>query len=68
MWAFLRMLGLWLVTGFDDFVVERFWWRLRRGDVGGAFRVWSDLLFGFWGCALVPLLVAALVALFVAST
>lgn len=67
MWTRLRGIGLWLVTGFDDIVIERFWARLERGDVAGAFRVWSDLLFGWWGCAVVFLLLGALVVLGIAA-
>ncbi|HEU4629121.1 MAG TPA: hypothetical protein VFS08_05225 [Gemmatimonadaceae bacterium] len=65
--ARLRGVGLWFVTGFDDIVVERCWGRLRRGDVRGALRVWTELLFGFWGCAVVPLALAAVIALIVAA-
>ncbi|HEX5581719.1 MAG TPA: hypothetical protein VFX39_09095 [Gemmatimonadaceae bacterium] len=60
MWARVRGVGLWFATGFDDFVVERTWGRLREGDVAGAVRVWTDLLTGFWGCAVVLVLVVAL--------
>ena len=66
--ARLRAFGLWFVTGFDDFVIERFWGRLRRGDVQGAFRVWTDLLLGWWGCAVVPLVLVLAIALLVAAT
>ena len=52
-WARVRGVGLWFATGFDDFVVERTWGRLRRGDVSGALRVWTDLVTGFWGCAVI---------------
>lgn len=65
--ARLRAVGLWFVTGFDDFVIERCWARLRRGDVRGALRVWTELLLGWWGCALVPLALAGLIALVVAA-
>jgi hypothetical protein len=65
--ARLRAVGLWFVTGLDDFVVERFWTRLRRGDVRGAFRVWTELLLGWWGCALVPLVLTAVIVLIVAA-
>lgn len=63
MWARVRGVGLWFATGFDDFVVERTLGRLRRGDVSGAIRVWTDLVTGFWGCAVVLVALVALVAL-----
>lgn len=65
--ARLRAFGLWFVTGFDDVVIERCWGRLRRGDVRGALRVWADVLLGWWGCAVVPLALAAVIALVVAA-
>jgi hypothetical protein len=52
MWTRLRGIGLWFVTGFDDVFVERFWKRLRRGEVAAAFRTFPDVVLGFWGCAL----------------
>lgn len=61
MWSRLRGIGLWFTTGFDDFVVERTIGNLRRGDVSGALRTWTDLVVGFWGCAVVLVVVLALV-------
>ena len=61
MWSRVRGVGLWFATGFDDFVVERTFGNLRRGDVAGALRTWTDLVAGFWGCAVVLLLAVALV-------
>jgi hypothetical protein len=57
MWKRLRAIGMWFVTGFDDFVLERFWPRLKRGEFAAAFSVWTELFVGFWGCAVVILLV-----------
>lgn len=62
MWKSVRGVGLWFATGFDDFVVERTLGNLRRGDVAGALRVWTDLFLGFWGCAVVLAIIVALVA------
>jgi hypothetical protein len=67
MWARLRGIALWFVTGLDDIFVERFWKRLRRGDVAAAFRVFPDVLLGFWGCSLVALLLALGVAALAAA-
>ena len=66
MWARLRGVGLWFVTGLDDVFVERFWARLRRGQVAAAFRVFPDVILGFWGCGAVLAAVALVVALVVA--
>ena len=52
---------MWFVTGFDDYVVERTWRALRRGEGAVTVRAWRDLVTGFPGCAL-PVL-AGLVAL-----
>ena len=60
MWPRLRGVALWIYTGLDDVFVERFWKRLRRGEVAAAFRTFPDILLGFWGCSL-----AALVAMVV---
>ena len=62
MWARLRGVALWIYTGLDDVFVERFWKRLRRGEVAAAFRVFPDILLGFWGCSLAALLAVALLA------
>ena len=59
MWARVRGIALCFVTGLDDVFVERFWKRLRRGEIAAAFRVFPDVLLGFWGCS-ATLLVAAL--------
>jgi len=67
MWARLRGIALWFVTGLDDIFIERFWKRLRRGDVAAAFRVFPDVLLGFWGCSLVALLLALGVAALAAA-
>lgn len=54
---------MWIVTGLDDFVVERTWRALRRGDHTVPVRAWGDLVSGFPGCAITVLAVAvALVA------
>ena len=62
MWPRLRGVALWIYTGLDDVFVERFWKRLRRGEVAAAFRVFPDILLGFWGCSLAALLAVALLA------
>ena len=60
----LRDFGMWVVTAIDDVVVERFWRRLRRGQIGPAFAVWGEFLTGWWGCAaLLALIVIAIVLL-----
>lgn len=58
---------MWFVTAFDDFVVERTWRALRRGEGHVTARAWRDLVLGFPGCA-IPILVviAGLVAWLVA--
>jgi hypothetical protein len=53
---------MWFVTGIDDFVVERTWRALRRGDHAVTARAWGDLVVGFPGCALVVLLVVVALA------
>jgi hypothetical protein len=63
MWERVRGIALWVVTGVDDVFVERFWKRLRRGEVAAAFRVFPDVLLGFWGCSASIALAAFLLAL-----
>lgn len=66
--ARFRDVAMWLVTGFDDFVVERTLRALRRGDRALAVRTWRDLATGFPGCALALLAaLAAIVAVVVAT-
>lgn len=48
---------MWVVTGLDDFVVERTWRALRRGDHAVTRRAWGDLVTGFPGCAVTVLVV-----------
>ena len=67
MWPRLRGVALWIYTGLDDVFVERFWKRLRRGEVAAAFRVFPDILLGFWGCSLAALVAVAVVVGLVAS-
>ena len=43
----------WLVTILDDVLVEKFWYRLRRGDTRGAVRAITEIITGFPGCWLV---------------
>jgi hypothetical protein len=43
----------WLVTILDDVLVEKFWYRLRRGDARGALRAITEIVTGFAGCWLV---------------
>jgi hypothetical protein len=52
-----RDVVMWFVTAVDDIVVERTWRALRRGDTATVRRAWSDLVFGFAGCAVPVLLV-----------
>jgi hypothetical protein len=49
-----------MITVLDDVLVEKFWYRLRRGDVRGAARSIGELFAGFPGCWLT---LVALVAL-----
>jgi hypothetical protein len=63
----LRGIALWFVTGLDDIFVERFWKRLRRGEVAAAFRVFPDVLLGFWGCSVALLLAALAIAALAAA-
>ena len=61
--ARFRDVLMWFVTAFDDFVVERTWRAMRRGDGALVARTWRELIGGFPGCALAALLaVAGLVA------
>ena len=57
----------WLVTILDDVLVEKFWYRLRRGDTRGAVRAITEIFTGFPGCwlslAVLILLVVVLVRL-----
>ena len=62
----LRAIRLWIATGLDDIFVERFWARLRRGEVGAAFRTFPDVILGYWGCAAL-LLAAVLVVVGIAA-
>lgn len=57
--ARFRDVVMWFVTAVDDIVVERTWRALRRGDGRTARRTWSELVFGFAGCAVPALLVLA---------
>ncbi len=61
----LRDVGRWIVTGLDDIFVERFWTRLKRGEIGAAFRVFPDVILGFSGCTMMALAAALLVVLLV---
>lgn len=67
MWERLRGVGLWFVTGLDDVFVERFWARLRRGQVAAAFRVFPDVILGFWRFAALLVGLGVAVALAVAA-
>jgi hypothetical protein len=59
-----RDIWLWMITVLDDVVVEKFWYRLRRGDVRGAVRSIGELFTGFPGCWLGILGLVALGVLF----
>ena len=63
----LRGVGLWFVTGLDDVFVERFWARLRRGQVAAAFRTFPDVIIGFWRFALLLVGLGAVIALAVGA-
>lgn len=67
MWARLRGVGQWFVTGLDDVFVERFWARLRRGQVGAAFRTFPDVIVGWWRFAALLLGLGLAVALAVGA-
>ena len=67
MCARLRGVGLWFVTGLDDIFVERFWARLRRGQVAAAFRTFPDVILGFWRFALLLLGLVAAIAIAVGA-
>jgi hypothetical protein len=58
-----RDLWLWMITVLDDVFVEKFWYRLKRGDARGAARSIWELVIGFPGCwvALVALVVLGVV-------
>jgi hypothetical protein len=43
----------WLITILDDVLLEKFWYRLRRGDTRGAARAITEIITGFPGCWLV---------------
>jgi hypothetical protein len=58
----LQDLWRWFVTILDDVLVEKLWYRLRRGDTRGAVRSITELIPGFAGCWL---LLGALVLLVV---
>jgi hypothetical protein len=66
LWRRLRNAAYWFITALDDVLVEKIWFRLRRGDVRGASRVLAELAVGWWGCtatlAAVIVLLIALVA------
>jgi hypothetical protein len=58
-----RDIWLWMITIVDDVLVEKFWYRLRRGDARGAARAIWELVIGFPGCwlGLIALVALALV-------
>jgi hypothetical protein len=49
-----------MITVLDDVLVEKFWYRLRHGDVRGAARSIGELLTGFPGCWLALVAIVAL--------
>jgi hypothetical protein len=55
-----RDLWLWMITVLDDVFVEKFWYRLKRGDVRGAARSIGELFPGFPGCWLAIVVLAVL--------
>jgi hypothetical protein len=63
----LQDLWRWLVTILDDVFVEKFWIRLRRGNVRGAVRSIAELITGFPGCWLILAGLALLVLVVVRS-
>jgi hypothetical protein len=58
-----RDIWRWIVTVLDDVLVEKFWYRLRRGDVRAAARSITELFTGFPGCWVILLGIIVLVAL-----
>ena len=60
-----RDIWLWMITVLDDVLVEKFWYRLRRGDVRGAARSIGELFTGFPGCWLALVALLTLVVLLV---
>jgi hypothetical protein len=52
-----------MITVLDDVLVEKFWYRLRRGDVRGAARSIGELFTGFLGCWLVLVALGVLLVL-----
>jgi hypothetical protein len=52
-----------MITVLDDVFVEKFWYRLRRGDLRGAGRSIGELLTGFPGCWLVVVALGILLVL-----
>jgi hypothetical protein len=50
-----------MITVLDDVLIEKFWYRLKRGDTRGALRSISDPLVGFAGCWLIPLAVVIVI-------
>ena len=57
----------WLVTILDDVLVEKFWYRLRRGDTGGAVRSITEIITGFPGCWLTLIVLVLLIVAFVCA-
>jgi hypothetical protein len=57
----------WMVTILDDVLVEKVWYRLRRGDRRGAVRAITELITGFPGCWIALVVLAAIGVLVVRS-
>ena len=55
----------WLVTILDDVLVEKMWYRLRRGDTRGAVRAITEIITGFPGCWLSLAVLIVIVVLLV---
>jgi hypothetical protein len=60
-----RDIWLWMITVFDDLLIEKFWYRLKRGDTRGALRSITEPFVGFVGCWLIPLAVVVAVILLI---
>jgi hypothetical protein len=56
----LRGVVMAFVTAIDDVIIERFWKRLRRGEIAPAFRVLGEIAVGWWGCTATILFVVLL--------
>jgi hypothetical protein len=54
-----------MITVLDDVFIQKFWYRLRRGDTRGALRSITELLIGFPGCWLFAIALVILAILLI---